>query len=272
MKLRKQLREYLKHWGYKMFTIKSQAEIDKMRKSGEILYETLQIIKKNVVPGVTTKELDRIAEEHIVKNKAIPSFKGYDVGIPGVPPFPASICASLNEEVVHGIPSLKRLKDGDIISIDVGVYLNGYHADAARTFAVGKVSDDAQRLIDVTRESFFEGLKQMEVGNHIRDISASIQSYAESKGFSVVRDFVGHGIGKDMHEPPEIPNYVTKRRGVQLEQGMVIAVEPMINAGAYSVRVLDNNWTVVTDDGSLSAHYENTVAITENGPLILTKF
>jgi methionyl aminopeptidase len=255
-----------------MFTIKSQAEIDKMRKSGEVLYETLQIIKKNAVPGVTTKELDRIAEEHIVKSKAIPSFKGYDVGIPGVPPFPASICASINEQVVHGIPSLNRLKDGVIISIDVGVYLNGYHADAARTFGVGKISDDAQKLIDVTRESFFEGLNQMVIGNHIRDISSAVQNHAESKGYSVVRDFVGHGIGTQMHELPEIPNYVTKRRGVRLENGMTIAVEPMINAGGYSVKVLDNNWTVVTTDGSLSAHYENTVAITENGPLILTRF
>jgi methionyl aminopeptidase len=255
-----------------MFTIKSNAEIDKMRKSGEILYETLQILKKNIVPGVTTKELDRIAEEYIRKNKAIPSFKGYDVGIPGVDPFPGSICASINEEVVHGIPGLKQLKDGDIISIDVGVILNGYHSDAARTYAVGNVSDEAKRLIDETRQSFFEGLKQMVIGNHIRDISAAIQNHAESKGFSVVRDFVGHGIGTEMHELPEIPNYVTKRRGVKLENGMTIAVEPMINAGDYSVKVLDNNWTVVTTDGSLSAHYENTVAITENGPLVLTRF
>ncbi len=255
-----------------MFTIKSQAEIDKMRRSGEILYETLQIIKKHTVPGVTTKELDRIAEEHIIKKNAIPSFKGYDVGIPGVPPFPASICASVNEQVVHGIPGLNKLKDGDIISIDVGVYYNGYHADAARTFAVGKISENAQKLIDVTKQCFFEGLKQMVIGNHIKDISAEIQKYAESAGFSVVRDFVGHGIGTQMHEPPEIPNYVTKRRGIKLENGMTIAVEPMINAGEYPVKVLENNWTVVTADSSLSAHYENTVAITNNGPLILTKF
>ncbi len=255
-----------------MFTIKSQAEIDKMRKSGEILYETLQIIKKYTVPGVTTRELDRIAEEHIIKKNAIPSFKGYDVGIPGVPPFPASICASVNNQVVHGIPGLNKLKDGDIISIDVGVYYNGYHADAARTFAVGRISENAQKLIDVTKQSFFEGLKQMVIGNHIRDISVEIQKYAETAGFSVVRDFVGHGIGTQMHEPPEIPNYVTKRRGIKLENGMTIAVEPMINAGEYVVKVLENNWTVVTADGSLSAHYENTVAITDNGPLILTKF
>lgn len=255
-----------------MVTIKSQIEIDKMRRSGEILYETLQLIKKNTVPGVTTKELDRIAEEHIIKKNAIPSFKGFDPGIPGVPPFPASICASVNEEVVHGIPSLNRLKDGDIISIDVGVYLNGYHADAARTFAVGKISENAQALIDVTRESFFEGFNQMVIGNHIIDIASAIQKHAESNGFSVVRDFVGHGIGKDMHEAPEIPNYVTRRRGVRLEKGMTIAVEPMINAGNYSVKLLDNKWTVVTADGSLSAHYENTVAITDNGPLILTRF
>ncbi|WP_027627358.1 type I methionyl aminopeptidase [Ruminiclostridium cellobioparum] len=256
-----------------MFTIKSQAEIDKMRKAGEVLYETLQLLKKNIAPGVTTKELDRIAYENIRKYNAIPSFKGYEPGIPGVVPFPASICTSVNEEVVHGIPSsLNRLKDGDIISIDVGVYLNGYHADAARTYGVGKISGEAQRLITETRQSFFEGLKQMEVGKHIRDISEAIQSHAESKGFSVVRDFVGHGIGRELHELPEIPNYVTKRRGAKLESGMTIAVEPMINEGTYSVRVLDNSWTVVTSDGSLSAHYENTVAITENGPLILTKF
>lgn len=255
-----------------MFTIKSQAEIDRMRKSGEILYETLQIIKKHAVPGVTTKELDRMAEEHIIKKNAIPSFKGYDVGIPGVPPFPASICASVNEQVVHGIPGLNKLKDGDIISIDVGVYYNGYHADAARTFAVGKISDDAKKLIDITKQSFYEGLKQMVIGNHIRDISIEIQKCAEGAGFSVVRDFVGHGIGTQMHEPPEIPNYETKRRGIKLENGMTIAVEPMINAGSYGVKVLENNWTVVTADGSLSAHYENTVAITDNGPLILTKF
>jgi methionyl aminopeptidase len=255
-----------------MFTIKSQAEIDKMRKSGEILYETLQIIKEHTVPGVTTKELDRIAEEYIIKKNAIPSFKGYDVGIPGVPPFPASICASVNEQVVHGIPGLNKLKDGDIISIDVGVYYNGYHADAARTFAVGKISENAQKLIDVTKQCFFEGLKRMVIGNHIRDISIEIQKIAEDAGFSVVRDFVGHGIGTKMHEPPEIPNYATKRRGIKLENGMTIAVEPMINAGEYGVKVLENNWTVVTADGSLSAHYENTVAITDNGPLILTKF
>ncbi len=256
-----------------MIAIKSQAEIDKMKKAGEILYEVLQLIKKNTVPGVTTKELDRIAQEHIIKKNAIPSFKGYEPGVPGVEPFPASICASVNEQVVHGIPnSLNHLKNGDIISIDVGVYLNGYHADAARTYAVGEISREAQKLIDVTRQSFFEGLKQMVIGNHIRDISEAVQKHAEGNGFSVVRDFVGHGVGRELHELPEIPNYVTKRRGPMLENGMTIAVEPMINAGGYAVKILNNNWTVVTEDGSLSAHYENTVAITENGPLILTKF
>ncbi len=255
-----------------MFTIKSQSEIEKMKKAGEILYGALQLIKKNTVPGVTTKELDRIAEEYIKKNHASPSFKGYDVGIPGMAPFPGSICASVNEEVVHGIPSLKPLKDGDIISIDVGVHLNGYHADAARTFAVGNINAEAQRLIDETRQSFFEGLKQMVIGNHIKDISEAIQNHVESKGFSVVRDFVGHGIGRDLHEMPDIPNYVTKRRGPRLEDGMTIAVEPMVNAGSYSVKVLENRWTVVTTDKSLSAHYENTVAITNNGPVILTRF
>lgn len=255
-----------------MFTIKSQAEIDKMRKAGETLYETLLLLKKNTVPGVTTKELDRLAEEYIVKHHALPSFKGFDPGIPGVLPFPGSICASVNNQVVHGIPGLDRLKDGDIISIDVGVYLNGYHADAARTFAVGTISAEAQRLIDETRQSFYEGLKKMVPGNHIRDISEAIQQYAEERGFSVVRDFVGHGIGQEMHEQPEVPNYVTKRRGPRLEKGMALAVEPMINAGGYGVTISDNKWTVVTSDGSLSAHYENTVAITDQEPLILTKF
>ena len=256
-----------------MFTIKSQSEIDKMKKAGEVLYQTLQLLKKNIVPGVTTKELDRIAFENIKKNNAVPSFKGYNPGVPGLIPFPASICTSVNEEVVHGIPSsLNQLKDGDIISIDVGVYLNGYHADAARTFGVGKISDEAQNLINETRQCFYEGLKQMVIGKHIKDISEAIQNHAESKGLSVVRDFVGHGIGKDLHELPDIPNYVTKRRGAKLESGMTIAVEPMINIGAYDVKVLENGWTVITTDGSLSAHYENTVAITENGPQILTKF
>ncbi|MDF2984839.1 MAG: map [Eubacterium sp.] len=256
-----------------MFTIKSQSEIDKMRKAGEVLYETLQLLKKNIVPGVSTKELDRIAFEHIKKKNAVPSFLGYEPGVPGVVPFPASICSSVNEEVVHGIPnSLNHLKDGDIISIDVGVYLNGFHADAARTYGVGTISEEAQSLISETRQSFYEGLKHMVVGKHIRDISEAIQNHVESKGMSVVRDFVGHGIGRELHELPDIPNYVTKRRGVKLENGMTIAVEPMVNAGGYSIRVLENSWTVITADGSLSAHYENTVAITENGPLILTKF
>lgn len=256
-----------------MFTIKSQSEIDKMRKAGEVLYETLQMLKKNIVPGVTTKELDRIAFDNIKKHGAVSSFMGYNPGVPGVVPFPASICTSVNEEVVHGIPSsLNHLKDGDIISIDVGVFLDGYHADAARTYGVGNISPEAQKLITETRQSFYEGMKQMEIGKHIKDISEAIQKHAEGKGFSVVRDFVGHGIGKDLHEFPDVPNYITKRRGPKLESGMTIAVEPMVNAGDYAVSVQNNSWTVVTADGSLSAHYENTVAITANGPLLLTKF
>lgn len=253
-----------------MVTIKSRLEIDKMKRSGEILYEALMLIKENAMPGVTTQELDRIVYEHIKKNKAIPSFKGYDIGVRGVPPYPASICASINEQVVHGIPSLIPLKDGDIISVDIGVYLNGYHADAARTYGVGSISEEAKRLIDVTRESFYQGLKEVEPGKHIRDISSAIQQYVESNGFSVVREFIGHGIGKELHELPEIPNYVTGRRGTKLSSGMTIAIEPMVNAGGYGVKVLDNAWTVVTDDGKLSAHYENTVAVTDNGPEILT--
>ena len=255
-----------------MVTIKSKSEIDKMKKSGEILFQALELIRENAVPGITTKELDRITEAFILKNKAIPSFKGYDIGAPGVMPFPASICTSVNDEIIHGIPSLISLKDGDIISIDIGVFLDGYHADAARTFAIGRVSEEAQRLISETEKSFYEGMKHAVPGNHVRDISAAIQDYVESKGFSVVREFVGHGIGRNLHEEPEIPNYVTRCRGPRLDSGMTIAVEPMVNAGDHSIRLLDNKWTVVTADGSLSAHYENTIAITDNEPIILTKY
>jgi methionyl aminopeptidase len=255
-----------------MVTIKSKSEIDKMKRSGEILFQALELIKASVHPGITTKELDRITEEFIKKNKAIPSFKGYDIGVSGVKPFPGSICTSVNEEVIHGIPSLIKLKDGDIISIDIGVYLDGYHADAARTYAIGNISQEAQRLISETEKSFYEGLKQAVPGNHVRDISTSVQNYVESKGFSVVREFVGHGIGCNLHEEPEIPNYFTKCRGTRLDSGMTIAIEPMVNAGDYPIKVLDNKWTVVTADGSLSAHYENTVAIMDNEPLILTNY
>jgi len=253
-----------------MIIIKSKSEIDLMRKAGEIVALAHEKIREAIKPGVTTLELDRIAEEVIRKHGAIPSFKGYK-GFPGAIDFPASICASVNDEVVHGIPGLRMLKDGDIISIDIGAYYKGFHGDAARTFGVGKISKEAERLIEVTRQSFYEGIKKAVKGNRIIDISAAIQDYVESNGFSVVREYVGHGIGREMHEAPQVPNYRTRERGPRLEPGMTIAVEPMVNAGKHYIKLLDNKWTVVTADGSLSAHYENTIAITDGDPIILTK-
>ena len=253
-----------------MISIKSKKEIDLMRIAGEILALTLEKIKESVKSGVTTLELDRITEEFIRKNNAAPSFKGYK-GLPGAIDYPGSICASVNNEVIHGLPGLKMLKDGDIISIDVGVYINGYHADAARTFPVGNIAANAQRLIDITKQSFYEGIKYAVKGNRIIDISAGIQDFVEKNGYSVVRDYVGHGIGKEMHESPQIPNYRTRERGPRLEPGITLAIEPMVNEGKYFVKLLDNKWTVETADGSLSAHYENTIAITDAEPIILTK-
>lgn len=253
-----------------MITIKSKNEIDLMKEAGKIVAIALEKIEEAIKPGVTTFELDRVAEEVIRKFGAIPSFKGYK-GFPGAIDFPASICASINDEVVHGIPGLRMLKDGDIISIDIGACLNGYHGDAARTFPVGNVSAEAERLIEVTKQSFYEGIKKAVRGNRIVDISVAIQEYVEKNGYSVIRDYVGHGIGREMHEPPQIPNYRTRERGPRLEHGMTLAVEPMVNSGGYSVKLLDNKWTVVTADGSLSAHYENTIAVTEEEPIILTK-
>lgn len=247
-----------------MILIKNDKEIQHMREAGKIVANTLLKIEEVIKPGITTAELDIIAEEYITKQGARPSFKGY-YG------FPASICASVNKEVVHGIPSNKIvLQEGDIISIDCGAVLNGYHGDAARTFPVGKVSNKAQQLIDVTKESFFRGIKKAVIGNKLTDISAEIQNYAESFGYSLVRDYVGHGIGRDMHEDPEVPNFGRPGRGPKLCKGMVLAIEPMVNMGNYHVRVEANDWTVVTEDGSLSAHYENTVAILDDGPEILT--
>ncbi|HHY24166.1 MAG TPA: type I methionyl aminopeptidase [Clostridiaceae bacterium] len=252
-----------------MITIKSENEINIMRKAGEITAIVLEKLKEVISPGVTTLELDRIAEELIEKYEAKPSFKGYK-SVLGAEDYPASICTSINDEVVHGIPGLRMLKDGDIISIDIGVYFNGYHGDAARTFPVGNVSENAKRLIEVTKQSFYEGIKNAVIGNRINNISTAIQNYVERHGYSVIRDYVGHGIGRDMHEAPQIPNYRTRERGPRLEQGMTIAVEPMVNGGSYHIKILDNKWTVVTSDGSLSAHYENTILITEKEPLILT--
>ncbi|MDD4568761.1 MAG: type I methionyl aminopeptidase [Tepidanaerobacteraceae bacterium] len=246
-----------------MIIIKSQREIELMRRAGEIVALTLDEIKKHVKVGITTAELDKIAEEFILSHKATPTFKDYRG-------FPASICASINDEVVHGIPGLRTLKDGDIISIDVGAELEGYNGDAARTFVVGNVKDDVLRLIEVTRQSFFEGLAYAKPGNRLSDISSAVQNCVERYNFSVVRDYVGHGIGQNMHEDPQIPNFGAPGKGPRLRPGMTLAIEPMVNLGGYEVYTLENQWTVVTKDGSLSAHYENTIAITEGEPEILT--
>lgn len=247
-----------------MITIKSAKQVDKMRASAKITKEALELLEKNIKPGVTTAQLDKIAYDFIISKGAKPNFLNYNG-------FPGSICASLNDEVVHGIPSKKVvLKEGDIISIDMGAVKDGWHSDAARTFAVGKISDEAQRLIDVTRESFFEGIKYLKHGAKLGDVSSAIQNYVEKNGYSVVRDLVGHGIGQNLHEDPSVPNFGTAGRGVKLAAGMTLAIEPMVNAGTYRVAVLDDDWTVVTDDGNLSAHYENTVLVTKDGYEILT--
>lgn len=246
-----------------MIIIKNDMEIEYMRHAGKVVSNTLVEIQEVVKPGMTTAELDRIAEDIILKQGAKPSFKGYHG-------FPASICASVNNEVVHGIPSKRVLEEGDIISVDCGAYLNGYHGDAARTIPVGKASEEALQLIKVTEESFFEGAKKALVGNRLTDIGNAIQLYVERFGFSVVRTFVGHGIGKDMHENPDVPNYGMPGKGPKLVAGMVLAIEPMVNRGGHQVSIEKNGWTAITVDRSLSAHYENTVAILDNGPEILT--
>lgn len=245
-------------------TIKSEREIELMRKAGKILARTHEELGKAIRPGMSTWDIDHLGEEIIRSFGCIPSFKNYSG-------YPASICVSVNNEVVHGIPSRKRiLKEGDIVSLDAGVIYRGYHSDAARTHGVGKISPEAARLIQVTKECFFDGIKYAKVGNHLNDISSHIQAYAEKFGYGVVRDLVGHGIGEHLHEDPEVPNFAKRRRGIKLAAGMTLAVEPMINAGGWEVDWLDDGWTVVTRDGSLSAHYENTILICENGPEILS--
>ncbi|QUH19898.1 type I methionyl aminopeptidase [Alkaliphilus sp. B6464] len=247
-----------------MIYIKSRKEIELMREAGKIVAEAHELVREAIKPGITTKELDAIAEKHILKKGAIPAFKGYGG-------FPASICASVNHEVVHGVPGLKTLEDGDIISIDIGALYKGYYGDSAKTHAIGKISQRAQELIEVTRQSFYEGIKFAKLGYRLSDISYAIQAHVEDRGFSVVRNYVGHGIGTSMHEEPQIPNYGPPGKGPRLKEGMVLAIEPMINIGTYEVKVLSDGWTVVTLDGEYSAHYEHTVAITDGEPEILTK-
>ena len=247
-----------------MVTIKTKQEIEYLKEAGKIVAEVHQLMEKVIKPGMTTHELDQIAENKIIELGAIPAFKGYGG-------FPASICASVNEEVVHGIPDGRVLEKGDIISVDVGSKIKGYYGDGARTFPVGEISEEAQRLIAVTRQSFFEGFKYCKEGHRLSDISHAVQKYVEENGFSVVRDYVGHGVGTALHEDPQVPNYGPPGKGLRLAAGMVIAIEPMVNAGTFRVQTLSNEWTVVTADGKLSAHYENTIAITDGEPIILTQ-
>jgi methionyl aminopeptidase len=248
-----------------MVILKSPAEIETIRVANEIVAEILGELEAMVKPGVTTRELDRHSEMLARKRGAKPAFKGYRG-------YPFSLCASINAEVVHGMPSDRVLKDGDIVGLDFGALYQGYYGDSAITVPVGQVSDEAKRLIRVTEECLYRGIEQAKAGQRLGDISAAIQRHVEGAGFSVVRDFVGHGIGKMLHEEPQIPNYGMEKRGIELKAGMVLAIEPMVNQGGWRVRVLDDGWTVVTADGRLSAHFEHTVAITENGPKILSRF
>jgi methionyl aminopeptidase len=247
-----------------MIICKTPREIEIMREAGRIVALTHQELKKHIVPGITTKELDQIAEAFIRKYDAIPSFKGYNG-------FTGSICASVNEELVHGIPGNRVLNNGDIISIDIGAEYNGYHGDSAWTYAVGSIDEETQRLLDVTEESLYKGLNEAKPGDRLSNISHAIQTYVEANGFSVVREYVGHGIGQDLHEDPQIPHYGPPNKGPRLKPGMVLAVEPMVNAGSRYVKTLADDWTVVTVDGKMCAHFEHTVAITETGFEILTK-
>jgi methionyl aminopeptidase len=249
-----------------MISLKSERELDLMRRAGGIVAQILQEMIERVQPGVSTGELDRFAESRCKDLKAVPAFKGYHG-------FPATVCISVNDEVVHGIPSSKRiLKEGDIVGLDFGVCYEGFYGDSARTVPVGKVSSEAQKLMDVTREALHKGIEQAREGNRVFDIGHAIQNHVEPLGYSVVREFVGHGIGRALHEEPQVPNFGPKGKGLLLKSGMVIAIEPMINAGSHEVKVLGDGWTAVTKDRSLSAHFEHTVAITPAGPEILTVF
>lgn len=246
-----------------MIIAKSAAEIEVMREAGRITARALDAVSSAVRPGATTADLDAIAEDVIVKAGARPAFKGYHG-------FPATLCTSVNDQVVHGIPGGRVLKEGEIVSVDCGAIVDGYYGDSARTFPVGQVSAEANRLMDVTRRSLEAGIARCRPGMRLYDVSAAVQDVAEAAGFSVVREYVGHGIGRSMHEDPQVPNYGKAGTGPTLRTGMVLAIEPMINAGAADVRSLDDGWTVVTLDGAMSAHFEHTVAVTEDGPLVLT--
>lgn len=254
-----------------MIYLKNREEIELMRESALMVSRTLGIIAKEIRPGVIPQRLDQLAEEYIRDNGGIPAFKGYKGGR-GVPDFPATLCISINEAVVHGIPGKDPLKEGDIISVDCGVKKNGYYGDHAYTFAVGEVDPQVQKLIDVTRESLYLGIQQMVSGNRVGDISYAIQQHAEKHGFGVVRELVGHGLGKSMHEEPEVPNYGKRGDGPKLKEGMVLAIEPMINMGTKNIRQLNDGWTIITADGKPSAHFEHDVAIVDGKPEILSTY
>ncbi|MBO5726267.1 MAG: type I methionyl aminopeptidase [Clostridia bacterium] len=248
-----------------MIVLKTGRELALMKEACRISAGALKVIEQAIEPGITTGELDRIAEKYILSQGAKPNFKGYHG-------YPATACISINNEVIHGIPSVTRkINNGDIVSVDLGATINGYHGDNAATFAVGEIDTEAKRLIDTTRESLYEGIKMARAGGRTGDIGYAIQSYVESRGFSVVREYVGHGVGTALHESPEVPNFGTPGRGVRLLPGMTLAIEPMINIGKPNVKVMPDGWTVLTCDGSLSAHFEHTIAITPDGPQIMTK-
>ena len=254
-----------------MVTIKSKKEIEYMKEACKVVALMYQEIENKIKPGMSTWEVDQIAEKKIRSLGAIPAEKGYDIGIKGVPPYPASICISINDEVIHGIPSKSKIiKEGDIVSIDTVALKNGYNGDAARTFMIGNVSKEAKRLVDVTKQAFFEGIKYAKPGFRIGDVCNAIGVYVNSQGYSVVREFQGHGIGRQMHEDPGIPNYGKAGRGIRLEPGMTLAIEPMVIQGKPNILEMPDGWTIITEDGSLSAHYENTILITEKEPEILT--
>ena len=246
-----------------MITIRTKKEIEIMRKSNRLVAQVLQKLRGAIKPGITTTELDEIAELSIKEAGAVPAFKGYRG-------YPATLCASVNEEVVHGIPGPRTLREGDIVSLDLGAYLYGYYGDAAITVPVGTINEEAKKLLKVTEEALYRGIEQAKNGNRLFDISHAIQSWVEPFGFSVVRDFVGHGIGRNLHEEPQVPNFGPPHQGPRLSPGMVLAIEPMINVGTWEVKILKDGWTVVTSDRSLSAHFEHTIAITDGRPDILT--
>ena len=254
-----------------MITIISNKEIELMKEAGRVAALVQKEVEKNIRPGISTYELDQIAEETMRKNGGLPAEKGYPSGVRGVPDFPAATCMSVNDEIIHGIPAKNRiLKDGDIVSVDLVVLKNGYNGDCARTYYVGNVDSETKRLVEVTKQAFYEGLKYATKGNRVGDISHAIGEFVKKNGFAVVREFQGHGIGKEMHEDPGVPNYGKAGRGPRLEPGMTIAIEPMVMAGSNEIWELDDGWTIVTADGKNAAHYENTILITEKEPKLLT--